>query len=126
MFQACAVVNVKTGGIFLRMTQIGESVQILCSACRALPALTSACSVVFLPFQFCHCSQCCSLVCATDLMTCHAWLKSKVIRTVSHTFAKLLTTWVLEKLSKEMYEEDDPHRPRSGWDLGLAPVVPPL
>ena len=28
----------------------------------------------------------------------------KVIRTVSHTFAKLLTTWVLEKLSKEMYE----------------------
>ena len=36
MFQACAVVNVKTGGIFLRITQNGESVLILCSACRAL------------------------------------------------------------------------------------------
>ena len=39
--------------------------------------LTSVCSVVFFPFQFCHCSQCCSLVCATDLMTSRAWLKSQ-------------------------------------------------
>ena len=36
MLQACAVVNVKAGGIFLRITQNGESVQILCSACRPL------------------------------------------------------------------------------------------
>ena len=34
--QACVVVNVKTGGMFLRITRNGESVQILCSACRAL------------------------------------------------------------------------------------------
>ena len=36
MLQACAAVNVRTGGIFLRSTQNGESVQILCGACRAL------------------------------------------------------------------------------------------
>ena len=32
MFQGCAVVNVKTGGIFFRIAQIGESVQSLSSA----------------------------------------------------------------------------------------------
>ena len=36
VFQACAAVNVKTGGMFLRITQNGESVQILCCACHAL------------------------------------------------------------------------------------------
>ena len=36
MFQACVAVNVNTGGIFFRIAQKGESVQILCSACRAL------------------------------------------------------------------------------------------
>ena len=36
VFQACAIVNVKTGGMFLRITQNGESVQLQCSACRAL------------------------------------------------------------------------------------------
>ena len=33
---ACAVVNVKTGGMFLRITQKGESVQLLSDACRAV------------------------------------------------------------------------------------------
>ena len=36
VFQACAVVNVKTGGMFLRITQNGESVQLLSGACGAL------------------------------------------------------------------------------------------
>ena len=36
MFQACAAVNVKTGGMFLRITQNDESVQLLSGACRAL------------------------------------------------------------------------------------------
>ena len=36
VFQACTVVNVKTYGMFLRITQNGESVQLLFSACRAL------------------------------------------------------------------------------------------
>ena len=36
VFQACAVVNVRTGGMFLRITQNGESVQLLSAACRAL------------------------------------------------------------------------------------------
>ena len=59
MFQACAAVNVKTGGIFfLRITQNGESVQILSVA----------------------------VSCATDLMTSHAWLKSKSHLTVMHAF----------------------------------------
>ena len=29
VFHACAVVNVKTGGMFLRITQNGEAVQLL-------------------------------------------------------------------------------------------------
>ena len=36
VFQACAVVNVKTGCMFLRIPQNGESVQLLSGACRAL------------------------------------------------------------------------------------------
>ena len=36
VFHACAVVNVKTGGMFLRIKQKGESVQLLSGACRAL------------------------------------------------------------------------------------------
>ena len=48
--------------------------------------LTSACSVDPFPIHFCHCSQCFSLVCATDLMTSHAWLKSK---SHPHSFARV-------------------------------------
>ena len=36
VFEARAAVNVKTGGVFLRITQNGESVQLLSGACRAL------------------------------------------------------------------------------------------
>ena len=36
MFQACVAVNVETGGMFVRITQNGESVQFLSGACRAL------------------------------------------------------------------------------------------
>ena len=36
VFEACAVVNVKTSGMFLRITQNGDSVQLLSSTCRAL------------------------------------------------------------------------------------------
>ena len=36
VFQACVAVNVETGGMFLRITQNGESVQFLSGACRAL------------------------------------------------------------------------------------------
>ena len=36
MFQACFEMSVETGSMFLRITQTGESVQIQCSACRAL------------------------------------------------------------------------------------------
>ena len=36
VFHACAVVNVKTGGMFLSITQNGEPVQLLSGACRAL------------------------------------------------------------------------------------------
>ena len=54
--------------------------------------LTSACSVDPFPFQFCHCSQCFSLVCATDLMTSHAWL-----RTVSHAHVVHFLNLVAER-----------------------------
>ena len=36
VFQVCFVMSVETGSMFLRITQNGESVQILFSACRAL------------------------------------------------------------------------------------------
>ena len=42
MFQACVAVNVVLGGLFLRNTQIGESVQRLSRS----GALTTACSLV--------------------------------------------------------------------------------
>ena len=85
VFQACVVVNVKTGGMFFEN-------QLLSSACRALvrgqaPVQRGgACArwtrtVVFLPF--CGHTVMSSFVialsvvvsCATDLMTSHAWLK---------------------------------------------------
>ena len=46
VFQACAVVNVKTGGMFLRITHNGESVQLLSGACRADKRLSSAVALV--------------------------------------------------------------------------------
>ena len=73
--------NVKTGGVFFRITQNGESVQLLSSACRALVRRQSSVqrggararwtrTVVFLSFhwthcgvQFCGCFQCDSFVC---------------------------------------------------------------
>ena len=36
VFQACVEVNVKAGGMFLRITQNGQFVQLLSGACRAL------------------------------------------------------------------------------------------
>ena len=82
----------KTGGTFLRITQNGESVQLLSSSCRALVRRQASVqrggararwtrTVVFLPF-FGH-TVVSSLViafsvivsCATDIVTSHAWLK---------------------------------------------------
>ena len=89
MFQACVVVNVKMGGMFLRITQKGESVPALvalwCADKRLFARARWTRTVVFL--QSCDRSQCC------DLMTSHAWLKSKshphCVARVRHTFPKL-------------------------------------
>ena len=45
--------------------------------------MTSACSFVPFPFQFCHFSQCFSLTPATDLTTSHAWFNRKSLTTLS-------------------------------------------
>ena len=60
--------------------------------------LTSACSVDPFPFQFCHCSQCFSLVCATDLMCgarfralkCSGYFSANVVWGVA-TYGAVLT-----------------------------------
>ena len=88
MFRACVVVNVKTGGMFLRITQNGESVPALvalwCADKRLFARARWTRTVVF--FQSCDRSQCC------DLMTSHAWLKSKshphCVARIRYTFLK--------------------------------------
>ena len=83
MFQACVAVNVKTGGMFLRVTQNGESVPALvalwCADKRPFARARWTRTVVFL--QSCDRSQCC------DLMTSHCMAQvKKVIRIVLHAF----------------------------------------
>ena len=89
MFQACVAVNINTGGVFLRITQNGESIPTIVALWRVDKRLFArACwtrTVVF--FQSCDCSQYC------DLMTSHAWLKAKshphCVAHIRHTFSKL-------------------------------------
>ena len=80
VFQACVVVNVKTGGMFFeshRMVSIPALVALWCADKRLFARARWTRTVVF--FQSCDRSQCC------DLTTSHAWLKSKkVIRIVLH------------------------------------------
>ena len=70
MFQAYVAVNVKTGGMFLRITQNGESVKALvalwCADKRLFARARLTRTVVLL--QSCDRSHCC------DLVTSHAWL----------------------------------------------------
>ena len=92
VFHACAAVNVKTGGVFLRITQNGDSVQLLSSACRALvrrqaPVQRGGArarwtrTAVFLPFSgrtvvsSFVIARSVIVSCATDLMTSRSWLK---------------------------------------------------
>ena len=85
MFQACVVVNVKTSGMFLRVTQRMVSLSQRLSRSDALVRSCWTRTVVFL--QSCDRSQC------HDLMTSHAWLKSKshphCVGSIRRTFAKL-------------------------------------
>ena len=89
MFHACVAVNVKTGGMFVRITQNGESSPALVALWGADKRLFARVrwtrTVVFL--QSSDRSQCC------DLMTSHARLKSKshphCVARIRHTFSKL-------------------------------------
>ena len=89
MFQACVVVTVETGGMFLRITQNGESVPALvaiwCADKRLFARARWTRTVVFL--QSCDRSQC------RDLTTSHEWLKSKshphCVARIRHTFPYL-------------------------------------
>ena len=88
-FQACVAVNAKTGGMFLRITQNGESIPALvalfCADERLFASARWTRTVVFL--QSCDRSRCC------DLMASHAWLNSKshphCVARIRHTFSKL-------------------------------------
>ena len=82
MLQAYVVVNVKTGGMFLRVTQNGESVpaRVALWCADKHPFARARCTRIVVFLQSCDHSQCC------DLMTSHAWLKSKIIRTVLHAY----------------------------------------
>ena len=105
MFQACSAVNVKTAGIFLRITQNGESVQILCGACRALvrcfpSLLPTRCGV-----QFCDRVQCCSFVCDRPHDISRIGSSEKFIR---HCVARVRGTFVKLKLSGKDHEFREP------------------
>ena len=95
MFQACVAVNVKTRGMYLRITQNGVSIPALvalwCADKRLIARARWTRSVVF--FQSCDGSQCC------DLTTSHAWLKSKshpnCVARIRHTCLNLVAErWV--------------------------------
>ena len=87
MFQACVVLNNKTGGMFLRITQNSESVPVFvalrCADKRLFARARWTRTVVFL--QSCDRSQCC------DLMTSHAWFESQShphsVARIRHTFS---------------------------------------
>ena len=90
VFQACVAVNIQTGGMLLRKcTRNGESIPALvalwCADKRLFARARWTRTVVFL--QSCDRSQSC------DLMTSHAWLKSKshphCVARMRHTFSKL-------------------------------------
>ena len=108
MFQSYVAVNVKTGGMFLGVTQNGESVPALvalwCPHKHLFARARWTRTIVFL--QSCDRSQCC------DLMTSHAWLKSKVIRTVLHPhvthFSKLGSGAMGSRFREQLTHWTDP------------------
>ena len=74
VFQACIVMSVRTGSMFLRITQNGETVQILCSASRTLVRWQAPVLLSFFPFSFVTVLSV-AVLCTTDVMTSHARLK---------------------------------------------------
>ena len=108
MFQACVKVNVKTSDMFLRITQNGESVPALvaiwCADKRLFARARWTRTAVFL--QSCDRPQCC------DLMTSHAWLKSKshphCVARIRHTFSKLGIGAVVSRFCEQLTHWTDP------------------
>ena len=108
MFQACVAMTVKTGGMFLRITQNGEPIPALvalwCADKRLFARARWRRTVVFL--QSCDRSQCC------DLMTSHAWLKSKshphCVARIRHTFSKLGSGAMGSRFREQLTHWTDP------------------
>ena len=108
MFQACVVVNVETGGMFLRITQHGETVPALvalwCADKRLFARARWTRTVVF-P-QSCDRSQCC------DLMTssCMAQVKSRVhcVARIRHAYSKLGSGAMGSRFREQLTHWTDP------------------
>ena len=108
MFQAYVVVNVETGGMFfLRIIHNDESVPTLvalwCADKRLFDRARWTHTGVF---QSCDRSQCC------DLMTSHAWLKSKshphCVARIRHTFSKLGSGVMGSRFREQLTHWTDP------------------